>query len=83
VYSEEAFKKLIEERDKAKEKLRKIEEDAKKKADAEALENGKAKKSTPDSKRSYSKQRNDSRNWKRQSRNGARHYCPGYRMKIG
>ena len=42
-YSEEQFKELIVERDKAKDKLRKIEEDRKKAEEAKAIEEGKLK----------------------------------------
>jgi len=42
-YSEEQFKELIAERDKAKEKLRKIEEDKKKAEETKAIEEGKLK----------------------------------------
>jgi len=43
-YSDEEFKKVIAERDKAKERLRLIDEDARKKIEAEQLEKGEAKK---------------------------------------
>jgi hypothetical protein len=42
-YSEEEFKKVIAERDKAKEKLRKIEEDEKKAQEQKAIEEGRIK----------------------------------------
>jgi hypothetical protein len=42
-FSEEEFKKVIAERDKAKERLRKIEEDEKKAAETKAIEEGRIK----------------------------------------